>query len=203
LLAAALGYKHVDSGAMYRVVGLAAREAGVDPADSTALSVLLDGLDFDLSEEHGRARVVLAGRDVTGEIREPAIGEWASRVAAVPAVRARLVERQRKLAKDGAVVMEGRDIGTVVFPDADCKFFVTASRSERARRRQRDLRQAGTCTSLTATRAKIEERDRRDRERACAPLRPAADAVTIDTTALTPGAAVERMLEVVGARARP
>lgn len=202
-LAASLGYRHVDSGAMYRVVGLAARESAVDPADATALATLVDTLDFELDENGGRTRVMLAGRDVSDAIREPSVADWASRVAAEPAVRERLVKRQREIAGAGGVVMEGRDIGTVVFPDADCKFFVTASLDERARRRHVELETARMSPDSAATRAEMEGRDRRDREREYAPLRPAEDAVIIDTTGLVPRAVVARMLEVVRARARP
>jgi cytidylate kinase len=201
-LAARLGYLHVDSGAMYRVVGLAARERGVDPGDAGALAGLVDAMAITLRDEPSGQRVFLDGRDVTAEIRAPAAGEWASRVAAVPQVRARLVARQRALAA-GGVVMDGRDIGTVVFPDADCKFFLVASADERARRRQGDLLAAGTPGNLTATRAEIEARDRRDCERAHAPLQAAPDAIVIDTTQLSPEAVVARMLETARARARP
>jgi len=201
-LAARLGYLHVDSGAMYRVVGLAARERGVDLGDAGALAALVDAMAITLRDEPSGQRVFLDGRDVTAEIRAPAAGEWASRVAAVPQVRASLIARQRALAA-GGVVMDGRDIGTVVFPDADCKFFLVASADERARRRHGDLLAAGTPGNLTATRAEIEARDRRDRERAHAPLQAAPDAIVIDTTQLSPEAVVARMLETARARARP
>ncbi len=138
-LAAALGYTYVDSGAMYRVVGLAARERGIDPADAGALATLIDGLDFALRPDPAGQRVVLEGRDVTEALRTPDAGEWASRVAALPEVRIRLVDRQRRFGDAGGIVMDGRDIGTVVFPRAECKFFVTASAAERARRRAREI----------------------------------------------------------------
>ena len=202
-LAARLGYLHVDSGAMYRVVGLAVRERGIDPGDADALAALVDAVAITLRDEPSGQRVFLDGRDVTAEIRAPAAGEWASRIAAVPQVRASLVARQRAFAAAGGVVMDGRDIGTVVFPDADCKFFLVASADERARRRQGDLLAAGTPGDLTATRAEIEARDRRDRERVHAPLRAAPDAIVIDTSRLAPEAVVARMLETTRARARP
>jgi cytidylate kinase len=131
-LARELGYTYVDSGAMYRVVGLAARERGVGAADADALAALVDGLDFTLHPDPTGQRVLLEGRDVTETLRTPLAGEWASRVAAIPAVRTRLVERQRRLGAAGGIVMDGRDIGTVVFPAADCKFFVTATRPSAA-----------------------------------------------------------------------
>jgi cytidylate kinase len=198
-LAARLGYRYVDSGAMYRVVGLAARERGVDPADAAALGALVDGIDFGVRDEPGGQRILLGGRDVTEAIREPAIGEWASRVAAVGAVRDRLVARQRACGAGGGVVMDGRDIGTVVFPDADCKFFLTASVEERARRREGDAA-GGGAPDREATRAAIEERDRRDRQRERSPLRPAPDAMVVDTTDLSPDEVLARLLAAAVAR---
>jgi cytidylate kinase len=202
-LAARLGYHYVDSGAMYRVVGLAAREHGVDAEDGAALAALVDTLDIVFHDEPSGPRVFLDGRDVTAEIRASAAGEWASRVAAVAQVRAHLVTRQRALVAAGGVVMDGRDIGTVVFPEADCKFFLVASADERARRRQGDLQAAGSAGDLATVRAEIEARDRRDRERTHAPLRPAPGAIVIDTSGLSPETVVARMLETIGERARP
>jgi cytidylate kinase len=201
-LADALGYSHIDSGAMYRLVGLAARARGVAVAEPAALAALVDGLDFELRRDPRGMRVLLDGRDVTDAIREPAISDLASRVAAVPEVRGRLVERQRALAAGGGVVMDGRDIGTVVFPNADCKFFLVASGEERTRRRQADLIAAGTPEAPETTRAELDARDRRDCERQDSPLRAAADAITIDTSALTPTEVLARMLERVRARAQ-
>ena len=201
-LAARLGYAYVDSGAMYRAVGLVARERGIDPADGAALGAVVAHLAITFRPGPEGQRVLLGGRDVTEAIRAPEAGEWASRVAAVQAVRARLVERQRGLGAEGGVVMDGRDVGTVVFPDADCKFFLTASVEERARRRQADVRAAGGADTLAATRQAVEDRDRRDRERAHSPLRPAADAIVVDTSTLTPAEVVERLLATVRACAR-
>jgi len=200
-LARALGYTYVDSGAMYRVVGLAARERGIDAADAPALATLIDGLDFALRPDPGGQRVLLEGRDVTDDLRTPLAGEWASRVAAVPEVRTRLVARQQRLGADGGIVMDGRDIGTVVFPTADCKFFVTASAAERARRRAHEI--GAPEADLTGIQRDIEARDRRDSERAHAPLRAAPDAETVDTTGLTADEAAERLLKRVLERARP
>jgi len=200
-VARALGYTYVDSGAMYRVVGLAARERGIDAADAPALATLIDGLDFALRPDPGGQRVLLEGRDVTDDLRTPLAGEWASRVAAVPEVRTRLVARQQRLGADGGIVMDGRDIGTVVFPTADCKFFVTASAAERARRRAHEI--GAPEADLTGIQRDIEARDRRDSERAHAPLRAAPDAETVDTTGLTADEAAERLLKRVLERARP
>jgi cytidylate kinase len=200
-LAAELGYTYVDSGAMYRVVGLAARERGIDPADAGALATLIDGLDFTLRPDPAGQRVVLEGRDVTEALRTPDAGEWASRVAALPEVRIRLVDRQRRLGDAGGIVMDGRDIGTVVFPRAECKFFVTASAAERARRRAREI--GAPESDLPRIQEDIEARDRRDTERAHAPLKAAADAETIDTTGMTADEATRCLLERVLERARP
>jgi cytidylate kinase len=202
-LATALGYTYLDTGAMYRAVGVAAREARLDPTDVTALASLVDGLSLTVRSEGGTTRVFLGDREVTETIREPWVAEWASRVAAVPVVRERMVARQRTLAATGGVVMDGRDVGTVVFPDAECKFYLTADAEERARRRRDDHRAAGAQPPpLAELRAEIEARDQRDRERAHSPLRIAPDAIVLDTTGLAPDAVVARMLEVVRARAR-
>jgi len=202
-LAGRLGYAYVDSGAMYRAIGLAVRERGVDIGDATALGALIDAIGLDLSETPNGQRVLLDGRDVTEAIREPLAGEWASRVAAVQVVRARLVHRQRALAAAGGVVMDGRDIGTTVFPDAEYKFFLTATPEVRARRRERDLAASGASGSLASIRAAIEERDRRDEERAHSPLRPAVDAIVIDTTTLTTEEVVTHILSTIADAARP
>jgi cytidylate kinase len=199
-LARALGYAYVDSGAMYRVVGLAAYERGIDLADVHALGPLVDTLDFELRPEPAGQRVILEGRDVTDAIRTAAAGERASRVAAIPGVRAALVARQRALGRTGGIVMDGRDIGTVVFPDADCKFFVTASVAERARRRALEL--GATADQLPALQHDIETRDRRDSERAHSPLAAASDAERVDTTGHSVDALVTRLLERVLERAK-
>jgi CMP/dCMP kinase len=196
-LAGALGYAYFDSGALYRAVGLAARERGVDVGNADALVAMVDRLTIVIVDGPDGVRVTLDGDDVSAAIREPAAGEWASRVAAVPAVRARLIARQRAVAAQGGVVMDGRDIGTVVLPDADCKFYLDAGVAERARRRHVET----PAESVGAIRAAIEARDRRDRERPVAPLRPAPEAIVVDTTALTPEEVLQRLLQVVRARA--
>lgn len=193
-LAARLGLRHVDTGAMYRVVGVLARDAGVDAADDAALARLVAALVFDEAGE----RVVVGGRDLTQAIRAADAGEWASRVSTRPVVRERLVALQRRLGA-GGVVMEGRDIGTVVFPDAAVKVFLTADPRERARRRAAELRACGDTVDEDALAATIATRDRRDSERADSPLRPAADAVVVDTTALGLAEVIERLV----ALARP
>jgi cytidylate kinase len=200
-LAAALGYTYVDSGAMYRAVGLAARRRDVGPDDAAALAALVESVAF-VAEPDG-TRVLLDGEDVTAELRAADASIWASRIATHALVRERLVERQRALAAAGGVVMDGRDIGTVVFPEARYKFFLTANPEERARRRRAQDEGSGIAGDLATARAEIDARDQRDRERAVAPLRPAADAVVIDNSALTPDAIVTRILKTVRARARP
>lgn len=194
-LARALGYRYFDSGTLYRAVGVAARRRGLDPADGKALAALVAGLRIAVEGE----RVLLDGDDVTAAIRAPEAGDWASRVAAVPEVRRGLIDRQRDLAAAGGIVMDGRDIGTVVLPDADRKFFVTASLTERARRRQAEHPEE----EPAAVRAAIAARDRRDAERAVAPLRAAPDAVVIDTSGLGPAAVLDALLAAVHGRARP
>jgi len=192
-LAARLGFRHVDTGAMYRAVGVLARDARIAPDDDVALGRLVDALAFD---EIG-ARVVVEGRDLTAAIREGDAGEWASKVSARPVVRERLVALQRRLGAGGRIVMEGRDIGTVVFPAAPVKIFLTAEPRERARRRAAELRALGETVDETALAAEIAARDRRDSQRAAAPLRPAGDAVLLDTTHLALDAVIERLESLV------
>ena len=195
-LAARLGFRHVDTGAMYRVVGVLADEAGIALDDDVALGRLVDGITFDEAGE----RIVVAGRDLTHAIRAPEAGDLASKVSTRPVVRARLVALQRRFADGGPLVMEGRDIGTVVFPDAAVKVFLTAEPRERARRRAAELRARGEVVDEDALAAAIAERDRRDSERSAAPLRPAADALVLDTTTVDVPAVVERLAALVTSR---
>jgi cytidylate kinase len=192
-LAARLGFRHVDTGAMYRVVGVLARDGGIAPDDDAALRALVDGIVFD---EVG-TRVVVAGRDLTRRIREGDAGDWASKVSTRPVVRERLVALQRRLGEGGAVVMEGRDIGTIVFPDAPVKIFLVAAPAERARRRGAELRARGEAVDEAALTAAIVERDKRDSERAAAPLRPAPDAVVVDTTHMDLDGVVDHLVTLV------
>jgi cytidylate kinase len=195
-LAARLGFRHVDTGAMYRVVGVLAHERGVALDDDAALGPLVDGLVFD---EVG-TRVVVAGDDLTQRIRAGEAGEWASQVSARPVVRERLVALQRRIGDARDCVMEGRDIGTVVFPDARVKVFLTADPRERARRRATELRAQGETVDEEALAAAIAERDRRDSGRATSPLRPATDALVLDTTHLSLGEVVDRLEALARAR---
>lgn len=202
LLAERLGYRYVDTGALYRAVGLLALERNVSAEDPDALAGLCDNLALRFVAGPEGMRLLLGERDITAEIRRPEVSQMASKVSAQPRVRQRLLALQRELGKDGGVVMEGRDIGTVVFPDADIKFYLDASPEERGRRRHVELQQQEKSESLAATIRDMAERDQRDSERAHAPLRRAADAVVVDTTTLTLTEVVEVLLRRVRAAAK-
>jgi cytidylate kinase len=199
-LAARLGYLYIDTGAMYRAVALRAIEEGCDLGDAERLARLAETTEIGLVGEAGRVTVTVDGRDVTDAIRAPAVDAAASMVSAVPGVRAALVEQQRALGRGGGVVLDGRDIGTHVFPDADVKFFLRANPTVRAERRRDEYAARGRDESLATTLAALEERDRRDESRAVAPLRPAPDAVVLDSSALSSEGVVEKMLEIVRTR---
>lgn len=201
-LAAALGYRYVDTGAMYRIVGLLAGERGLDLADPVPLAALCDAVVMDFRERDGGVGVYADGRDVSAAIRTPEAAQRASKVSAVPVVRERLVAKQRIMGAGGGVVMEGRDIGTVVFPDAPVKIFLEASPQERARRRTEELRGYASAEEVARIAAEIAERDARDRGRAHSPLRPAADAVVVDTTGHSIDTVVELLLERVAQASR-
>lgn len=193
-LAEALGYLYVDTGAIYRTVGLAAARAGADLSDARAVIALLPGLGIDLRHGgDGVQRMYLDGEDVSEAIRRPEVSEYASRVSAIPEVRAFLMEMQRALARRQDVVMDGRDIGTAVLPAADVKIFLTASAEDRARRRYEELVQRGNDTDYGTVLSDIVARDARDTGRAAAPLRRAEDAVLVDTT----GNTLEQSFEVL------
>ncbi|MCB1632244.1 MAG: (d)CMP kinase [Pseudomonadales bacterium] len=186
LLARELGWNLLDSGALYRLVGIAARKHEVDFDDHAALEALARHLDvrFRPGAGGGEARVVLEGEDVSAIVRSEQVGALASEVAAVPGVRSALLMRQRAFRIPPGLVADGRDMGTVVFPDATLKVFLTASVSERAQRRYKQLKGKGEAVSLPRLVEEIEARDRRDTERAVAPLRAAPDAVLVDTTGI-------------------
>ncbi len=194
-----LGYVYLDTGAMYRVVGWLARERGVDPDDGPALATLAGGVRIGFTPQpDGSQRVTADGRDVTKAIREEDIGQWASKVSARPEVREKLVALQRAIGRDGGVVVEGRDIGTVVFPDAEAKFFLEAAPEARAERRWKELARKGTRPSSTRSSTRCDARDARDSSRSHAPLRQAPDAEHIDSTALP----VEEVIDLILARVR-
>ena len=179
-----MGYTHLDSGAMYRGVAWKALRDGV-PLDSPAqLAALAEAVRIDLVHNDGKLRVILDGEDITDLIRTPEVSRAASVVATVPGVRHPMVAEQRRAGEQGGVVMEGRDIGSVVFPHADLKIFLDASPEVRAERRQRELQEKGEALELEKVLADVRERDRRDREREMSPLVRAADAVIVDNTAM-------------------
>jgi len=197
-----LGFTYLDSGAMYRAVTLNALEVVADLDDGAALGALARGLDISLRpREDDGVQVVVDGRDVSEAIRAPGVTGASSRVAAHPEVRAALLEKQRALMAAGDYVVEGRDIGTVVAPDAAVKAFLTAAADERARRRAAELRRRGVSIDRQEVQAAIEQRDTLDSTRSAAPLRRADDAELIDTTGLDAGQVADRILALV-ARAR-
>jgi cytidylate kinase len=183
--AARLGYLYVDSGAMYRAVALRVWEEGLNPLNAPAVNALTANLQVDLKPTDGGVRVLLDSRDVTDAIRRPEISQAASQCAMIPEVRRLLVQQQQRIGAAGGVVMEGRDIGSVVFPNAELKIFLDADFEERVSRRHQQHLEQGIESSLEMTRKEVEERDRRDRERKLSPLVQAPDAVYLDTTAMT------------------
>jgi len=197
LVAARLGWHLLDSGALYRLTAQAALKHGVALDDAVGLAQLAAALDVAFLAEAGEARVLLEGEDVTRAIRTETMGENASRVAAVPAVREALLARQREFRQAPGLVADGRDMGTVVFPEAPLKIFLTASAQERARRRYRQLQDAGVDASLSSLLEEIQARDARDMQRSVAPLRPANDAVELDTTELTIPDVVDHILRLI------
>jgi cytidylate kinase len=199
LLAKQLNIIYLDTGAMYRAIALKAIEQGVDVSDTDALSVLLEDTDIDISYVDEQQHVLLDGRDVTDIIRTPEVSDGASKVAVIPAVRLKLVELQRRIARMHDVVMDGRDIGTFVLPNADVKFYLTASIEERARRRLEEMRARGYEHSLDDVKDDIKARDKNDSEREFAPLRKADDAILIDSTDKTVDEVVEEMLSFIQA----
>lgn len=200
MLARRLGYLYVDSGAMYRAVALAARRRGIACDDAAGLDKLAGELEIKLLPAGERSRVLLDGEDVSEAIRAPEISRASSEVSCCPCVREALVALQRRMGAAGGVVMEGRDIGTVVFPDAEAKIFLTATVAERARRRAEELAQRGTPVDLERVRAEVAERDRRDAGREHSPLRRAADAVEVVTDGLTIPEVLDRLEALVRAR---
>ncbi len=200
LLAMRLGFAFLDTGAIYRAVALAARRRDVAWADGLGMGRLADGLKIRFSPEGDLNRVLLDGVDVTTDIRAPEISEGASQVSAHPQVRDALLDLQRSIGAQGQVVAEGRDTGTVVFPDAGAKFFLTATPEERARRRTVELQAAGRVADFATVLAEIQQRDERDSNRAAAPLRKADDAVQIDSGGMNPAQVVERMTDIVRGR---
>jgi len=191
-----LGYRHVDTGAMYRAVAWAAVERGIALDDEAAVAALADRARIEVDA----TRVAIDGVDITTLIRTPVVDRAASLVARLPGVRAILVAQQRAMAGDGNLVMEGRDIGTVVFPEAPVKIYLDADPAERARRRAHDPAHQSGSFSVAAVATALADRDASDRSRATSPLSMAADAVRLDTTRMTIAEAVARVLALVDAR---
>ena len=198
--ARALGWALLDSGALYRLVALAGRRAGVGLDDAVALSGIAERADIRFGDESGDEAVWLDGHDVTRDIRTEAAGNDASKVAALPLVRAALFTRQRRFAVPPGLVADGRDMGTVVFPDARVKIFLTASAEERALRRHNQLREKGVAATLAGLSREIAERDRRDITRDASPLVASSEAVLLDTTGMPVSAVIERVLEIARGR---
>jgi CMP/dCMP kinase len=196
-----LGWALLDSGALYRLVALGGRRAGIDLGDAAGLAKLAQNVDirFDSTPDGGEI-VWLAGREVTREIRTEVAGNDASKVAALPPVRAALLERQRSFAVAPGLVADGRDMGTVVFPGAQVKIFLTASAEERAARRYKQLKEKGVTATLAALSKEIAERDERDTTRTVSPLVASEDAVLLDTTGMSVDAVVERVLSIARER---
>lgn len=185
-LARELGYRHVDTGAIYRAIGLAASRAGLRLEDAGEVADLLPRIRVEMRfDPDGGQRMYLNGEDVTGAIRHHAVSAWASAVSAVPAVRDYLMEMQRAAAREQDVIMDGRDIGTVVLPGADLKIFLTAAPEDRARRRCLELAERGEPADEAEILRDVIARDERDSRRAIAPLRQAPDAVVADTTGMS------------------
>ena len=199
--ARALGWSLLDSGALYRLVALAGLRAGISLDDGPALARLAEGLDLRFGSDSALEEVVwLDGKEVTSAIRTESAGNDASKVAAFPVVRAALLERQRRFAVAPGLVADGRDMGTVVFPRAEVKFFLTASADERAARRHKQLKEKGVAATLAALSLEIAERDLRDTTRSASPLVASADAILLDTTGMPVNSVVERVLAVARER---
>lgn len=200
LLAADLRFIYVDTGALYRAVGYTMLQEGIDPADAAVVEERLPELQVELRYVDGVQRVFVNDQDVSDCIRTPEVSMAASEVSALPAVRQFLLQLQRDLAASSNVIMDGRDIGTVVLPDAGLKIFLTASPEERARRRYLELQEKGVDTTLEAVLEDMRQRDHNDSNRAAAPLKAAEDAVMVDTTGCSLEEAVERMKKLAKER---
>ncbi len=202
MVADALGFSYVDTGAIYRTIGYFIKLCGISPKDADGVNRLIDEVNIRVEyDADGVQHMILNGQDVTGELRTPEMSDYASKISAYPAVRAVLLDVQRDLAASRSVVMDGRDIGTVVLPKANVKIFLTAASEVRAKRRLLELQQRGDKKSTFAqVLADIEQRDERDRTRAVAPLKCAADAVVVDTSALTIEESAAKIRAIVAER---
>ena len=196
-LAKELGYIYVDTGAMYRAIGLYALRAGADPADRAAVEPMLPEISLRLENQAGEQKIFLNGEDVSAAIRAEQVGMAASAVAAIPAVRAFLLELQRGMARAQNVLMDGRDIGTVILPDASVKIFLTASPEARARRRWLENKAKGIQEEYEAVLEDVKKRDYQDSHRAAAPLRQAEDAILVDTSELDFDQSFETLKKII------
>jgi cytidylate kinase len=199
-LAKVLGYLYIDTGAMYRALALKMMREGLGLGHEKPLKKILDEINITLSENENGYRVYLDGEDVSGAIRAPEVSQMASKVSTLKIVRDKMVELQQAMGRSGGVVAEGRDIGTVVFPDAEFKIFLDASPEERARRRFEELKDRGTEGTLEATLGELRERDRRDQEREFAPLRKAEGAIVIDSTTMSAEEVIRKVREQIEAK---
>ncbi|NMA84779.1 MAG: (d)CMP kinase [Epulopiscium sp.] len=197
-VAKALRMTYVDTGAMYRSVALYCIQ--YDIQEKSQIEMVMDKIHITLSYEDGEQKVFLNGRDVTNEIRTPEVAKMSSYIATFPTIRQQLVEIQREMARKQSVVMDGRDIGTYVLPDAPVKIFLTASTAERARRRYHEMQTKGIVSSIAEIQAEIEQRDEQDMNRIVSPLKKAADAIEIDTTSDTIEEVVQKILDIIDKR---
>ena len=200
LLAAKLGILYLDTGAMYRAVGLKALNTGVDISDAAAVEKMFADTKIDVTQENGVQHVYLDGNDVSSAIRENAVSKAASDISAVPCVRYKMVELQREIASRCDTVLDGRDIGTFVLPNAEYKIFLTASAEERAKRRYAELKAKGSTLTLEQIKDDIVKRDYNDSHRTLAPLKKADDATEVDTTAMSIDDVVGRIYAIIGAK---
>lgn len=197
LIAKELGIVYVDTGAMYRTIGLYVRQHGILPEDKEKICSLLPDIRLDIAFTDGKQQIFLCGKAIGDEIRTPEISTYASKVSAIPEVRAFLLDTQRSLAATHSVIMDGRDIGTVIFPDAEVKIFLTASEEARARRRTAELAEKGIAADYETVLRDMKERDRADRERTVAPAVAAADAVLLDNSDLDLDGTVKEALRLI------
>ncbi|MDD6188080.1 MAG: (d)CMP kinase [Clostridiales bacterium] len=202
-IARRFGFIYVDTGAIYRTVGLRVRRVGADPSSAEEVTPLLESMKIEMKyDESGSQRMLLDGEDVSNAIRTPEMSMYASAVSALPEVRAFLLEMQRSMAREHSVIMDGRDIGTVVLPDADVKIFLTAAPEERARRRYLELQARGTECSYEQVLEEMNIRDKNDSERAAAPLKRAEDAIAVDTTDMSLEQSEDAVAEIIEKRIR-
>ena len=196
IVAKRLGYVYIDSGAMYRAVTLKALQSGIPTTDTSRVAELAREADIQFVVDGENPRVLLDGQDVTEAIRSPEVNQHINPVAANPLVRNILVQKQKKMGKDGGVIMDGRDIGTVVFPDAELKIYMQAALEERARRRMKELHAKGISITFEEVLQEIKTRDQADLSRSHGPLRKASDAIVLDTTYMTIAEQAERIYQL-------